>query len=48
MGRYQVRRSAFEPDSSFALEDGALVRSVGGAPVQRIALSDACASPTPR
>jgi hypothetical protein len=40
MGAYQVRRSAFEPQSAFSLEDGALVRRVGGAPVQRIALSE--------
>jgi len=40
MDDYRARRTVFESESTFRLEDGALVRSLGGADAQRVALAE--------
>jgi len=40
MDDYRVRRTVFETESSFRLDDVVLVRCLGGAEVQRIALAE--------
>ena len=37
---FRVRRTLFEQESAFRVQDGALIRSLGGADLQRVALAD--------